>query len=98
MKNTYRFTTNVWLYNGDSPWHFATISKALSKEIKQNLLFKPKGFGSIPVEVKTGKSKWKTSIFLDKNETYILPLKKEIRKAENILSGNKYSFTITTLL
>ncbi len=37
---------------------------------------------------KIGKSEWKTSIFPDRHSnTYILPLKKEIRYQENLYDG-----------
>ncbi len=98
MTNTYRLTSTIWIYKGGSPWHFVTINEEISKEIKSNLLFKPKGFGSIPVRVKVGKTFWQTSIFPNKDKTYLLPIKKEIRQKENLDIDILYSFTLTTLI
>ena len=86
----------VWLYPGLAAWHFVNVSKKASKEIKDGYLFIGKrGFGSVPVIVTIGNTSWKTSIFPSKElGLYILPLKKEVRKAENIKSGDIISYSI----
>lgn len=90
MKNeSHKIKARVWLWQGEAPgaWHFATIEKGQSEEIKKDYIWPRRGFGSIPVNVTVGKTKWKTSIFPDKNKTYLLPLKKEVREKENIALG-----------
>ncbi len=92
---------DVWLYNGDkASWHFVFIGKDVSKKIKNGYMFIGKrGFGSVPVSVSLGKTKWKTSVFPDRKiGGYILPLKKEVRKKENIKSGDVISFSIEVLI
>jgi len=43
----------------------------------------------VKIEASVGKTVWKTSIFPDtKLGTYLLPVKKEIRKAENLNIGS----------
>ena len=83
-----RFKAKVWIYEGPSPWYFITVPKKESGELKE--MFGPyhRGWGSIPVRVTIGESSWKTSIFWEKKGTYILPIKKEIRRAENIGNGD----------
>ncbi len=84
----------MWLYPGMSGWHFVGIPKKESVEIKKVCKVKA-GFGSVPVAVTINKLKWKTSIFPDKRtETYLLPLKAEIRKKEAIFSGDTIILTI----
>lgn len=97
MKNTYQFKSKIWIHKGNSPWHFVTIDEDISKDIKTNLLFKPKGFRSVPVEIKVGKTIRKTSIFPHRNKTYLLPIKREIRQKENLNTNIFYKFTLTTL-
>jgi len=88
----------VWLYKGDSPWHFVTIEKADADEIKRFDIRPRRGFGSIPVNVRLGKTKWKTSIFPDKNGTYLLPLKKEVRIKENIKVGDNVNVSVEVIM
>lgn len=85
---TYHIRAKVWLYEGDSPWHFVTIKKADADEIKKEYIWPRRGFGAIPVSVTVGKTTWKTSIFPDEKDTYVLPLKKDVRAKENIKVGN----------
>ena len=75
-------------------WHFTGIPKKESEEIKKVSKVKA-GFGSIPVIATIGKTQWKTSIFPDKKSgTYLLPLKAQVRKKENIFSNDTVYLTI----
>jgi hypothetical protein len=48
------------------------------------------GFGSLRVTVRIGASAWKTSIFPDSGSgSFVLPIKKEIRKAEGLAAGDR---------
>lgn len=89
-KREYKIKSKVFLYPGMSGWHFAHVPKKDSLEIKKNFGDIARGWGSLPVEVTVGESKWKTSIFPDKqSSTYLLPLKASVRKAEGILSDDE---------
>jgi hypothetical protein len=87
----------VWLYPGDNPWHFITIKKEVADEIKRFDSGPRRGFGSIPVWAKLGKTQWKTSIFPEHAGTYLLPVKKEVRNKENIKAGDHVKIEITVL-
>jgi len=92
---TFEFKSKVWLWNeGKGSWHFATVPLELSKHIK-GFSMPRKGFGSIPVIVTVGKTKWKTSIFPEKKGTYVLPIKKEVRNKEKISANDNIEVTIT---
>ena len=84
-----KINTKLWIWDGPSPWYFITIPVKESGKIKKICGAYHRGFGSIPVNVQIGESKWKTSIFWEKKGTYILPVKKEIRKNEDITNGSK---------
>lgn len=87
--NEFQFKAEVWLYPGEAAWHFVSLPKNISKQIKKEFGDMARGWGSLPVNVKIGTTKWKTSIFPDsKSNTYILPIKSEVRKDENIESGD----------
>lgn len=96
---TYTATGNVWLYPGESAnWHFFTIPKKESIELKEVYKGLTKGWGSLPVQVTIGKTTWTTSIFPDsKSGTFILPIKALIRKKEEVYEGDActVSFSIT---
>ncbi len=76
-------------------WHFVYVDKKKSKEIREKYATFKKGWGSIPVTVTLGKTTWKTSIFPDKkSETYLLPLKAEVRKKEGVSAKEMIVFSI----
>ena len=87
---TYTIRVKVWLYPGDTAvWYFVTVPKKESTAIKILYKASTRGWGSLPVAVTLGKTVWETSIFPDgKMGTYLLPLKKEVRKKEGIREGD----------
>ncbi len=97
MKNGhYSLSSEVWLYPGTTAvWHFASIPKKQSAEIRARFGMKAHGWGSLPVTVRIGKTIWKSSIFPDKkSETYVLPLKADVRRKEGIMKGDHVKFSI----
>lgn len=92
---TYKQKAKVWLYPGETAaWHFVSLDKKLSQKLRKEYRAFTRGFGSLPVEVTTGETTWKTSIFYDsKAETYMLPLKAEVRRKEGIRDGEHLTFT-----
>lgn len=98
MKPTYTFTTEVWLYPGVGGWHFVSLPQNLSAEIKEFYKNFSHGWGSIKVEAEIGKTIWKTSMFPDKKRnTYLLPLKADIRRKEYIKSGQNINVGISII-
>ncbi len=95
LKKSYKLQAEVWLYPGFAAWHFITVPKKTSEEIKTCFGALKRGWGSLPVKVTIGKTSWKTSIFPDKKvDAYLLPLKVEVRKKEKIKSGDVVSFAV----
>ncbi len=81
----YSFKAKVWLYSGAAAWHFITLPKKISKEIKNNFGGLAGGWGALPVKVMIGETRWQTSVFWDnRSGGYILPLKAKVRKQESI--------------
>lgn len=85
---TFDFDAPAWEWNGKGAWTFV----ALPEEIAQDIRYfsgPRRGFGSLRVEATLGESRWKTSIFPDrKRNSFLLPLKAAVRKAENITAGS----------
>ncbi len=90
-------TEKVYLYPGETAnWHFVPITKKIGQEIKETCGKPARGFGAVKVEVTIGKTTWLTSMFPDKySGSYILPLKAQIRKKEDIYAEDKIKFRIT---
>jgi len=98
-KRHHSIEAKIWLYQGYAGWHFITIPQKTSKEIKDFFGDLSGGWGSLPVMVTIGKMKWKTSIFPDKkSRAYLLPLKAEVRKKENIGAGDVVAFSMEILV
>ncbi len=85
----YSVRAKVWLYPGMAGWHFVTIPRTPSEKITKKFASRKRGWGSLPVVATIGKTRWKTSIFPERNSpSYILPLKADVRKKEGIESGD----------
>ena len=94
-----RATCEIWLYPGKAAWHFVTLPKNLSQEIKEVYGHLARGWGSLPVEVTIGKTTWKTSIFPDKkSDSYLLPIKSIVRKSERLDVGQKIRLLVSVLV
>lgn len=62
------------------------MPREMAAEIREHLKWQEEGWGRLKAIAETGTSKWETAIWFDtKHKTYILPLKAEIRKKENIV-------------
>lgn len=93
--NQYKIEANIWLYPGKAAWHFVTLPPDIAKDISQEFEHLKHGWGSLKVKAKIGNTIWETSIFPDKkSSSYLLPIKTEIRKIEQIKAGD----TISVLL
>ena len=86
----YAFTSEIWKYPAPAGWHFASLPLKLAKEIRENLKWQEEGWGRLKAIAEIGNSEWETAIWFDtKMNTYLLPLKAEIRKKENLKEGDK---------
>ncbi len=95
-RQVYPVRAKVWLYSGGGAWYFATIPVKTSKEIKKRHGLSVRGWGSLRVSVKLGESEWSTSIFpYSKTKGYILPLKAQIRKREQVRRGDTVLFHLS---
>ena len=90
----FKVKSRVWEWEGKGAWHFVTIDKKTSKQIKDEYPYPRRGFGSIPVNVVINSSRWKTSIFPEKEGTYLLPLKRSVREEQNITKGDTIEFEL----
>lgn len=88
------FDAELYLWKPEASWVFVTLSADDSDAIDDATL-RTGGFGSVKVNVQIGDTRWSTSLFPSKDEgAYVLPIKKDVRKAEGIDVGDSVSITI----
>lgn len=97
-RKSFTITAQVWLWQGDSPWHFITIPAEVAEDIRELVSGElRRGFGSVRVEVTGGTPaySWNTSVFPDKKSGgYLLPLKKDARDALECDAGDSVTVRV----
>ena len=84
-----RFTSEVVRWSADNAWYFATVPPELSELIREETDGLRGGFGSVKVVATIGTTEFSTSVFPDsKSRCFVLPVKKAVRKAEEIDDGD----------
>lgn len=91
----YNFNGKPWQYEGPNGWTFISLPVNIAKEIRDILKKEEEGWGRLKMTAKIGETEWKTAIWFDtKKNTYLLPLKAEIRKKERIELDKIFAVTI----
>ncbi|EKE19654.1 MAG: hypothetical protein ACD_8C00124G0003 [uncultured bacterium] len=100
MSMELKMRRKVQLYEGKKiVWHMIFLPKGLSRDLKKFFQDLTGGFGSLPVQVSIGKTTWRTSLFPEgKDGPFLLLLKAEVRRKENIKAGDMVSLTIDILI
>jgi hypothetical protein len=92
MNIRFAFTAEVWQHAGTGSWHFVSMPEEMVREIREHSAWLQEGWGRIKVRAEIGSFAWDTAIWYDtKKQTYLLPLKAEIRKRLGIEVGMKRS-------
>jgi hypothetical protein len=93
---TYEFSATVWRWQGGATaWYFVSLPEEISDEIADRFDRVAAGFGSIRAAVTIGATQWDTSLFPSKEQqTYILPVKASVRRAEEIDDEDTVTVTI----
>ena len=95
MQKVFKFNGVIHIYPVPAGWHFITLPKEVTEDINFYFGHTKRGWGSLPVTVTIGKTSWRTSIFADtKMETFLLPVKVEIRKKEILKEGDKVKLSL----
>lgn len=94
------FDSELWVWDArkSETWTFVSVPVEPSEDIKARAAGLTRGFGSLRVRATIGGTTWKTSIFPDGGRGgYSLPVKRAVRKAENLDVGDKATVTIELL-
>ena len=90
----FTFEAEVIYWRGPSPFFYAPIPARLAKEIRGLSKLVTYGWGMIPVEAEIGGVVFTTSLF-PKDETYLLPLKVDVRRKTGITAGDSVAVDMT---
>jgi hypothetical protein len=93
----YEFDAVLWQWQARTDsWTFVSLPLELADEVLDVAGPVTRGFGSVRVEVTVGSTTWRTSIFPDaKAGTYVLPIKKAVRRAEGLTTDGTLRLTLT---
>lgn len=84
-KVKYAFSARTWQHASPGGWYFVSLPVDMAAEIRANLKWQEEGWGRLKAIAQIGQTKWETAIWFDtKHNTYLLPLKTEVRKKERI--------------
>jgi len=91
------FNGKIWFWKGPAPWFFVTVPVKQCRDLKAISGLVTYGWGMIPVNVRIGKTEWKTSLW-PKDGRYIVPINTSVRKAENLEEGDKVTIRLEVRL
>jgi hypothetical protein len=87
-----------WSEEAPDSWVFVALPRDLSDRIEEELTGPPRGFGSVRVRVGLGAADWTTSLFPSTElGTYVLPVKKAVRRSEDVEAGDVVTVTLSVL-
>ena len=90
---TIEFEGDIWYWKGPAPHHFVTVPEQDCHDLRAISGLVTYGWGMIPVRVRVGASAWKTSLF-PRDGGYIVPLRASVRKAENLVEGDRVTIRL----
>ncbi len=94
------FEAELWIWDArrGELWTFVSLPVEASEEIRDVAAGPRRGFGSVRVRATIGGSSWLTSIFPDSTRgAYVLPVKRAVRKAEDLDAGDTAAVTVELL-
>lgn len=84
----FSFDGTILMGQGKGAWHFIQLPHDLGEELSRIASRMQGRWGSIKVEATVGHTTWKTSIFPDDDGSFLLPIKAEVRAAEDVGEGD----------
>ncbi|MEO6200485.1 MAG: DUF1905 domain-containing protein [Cryobacterium sp.] len=99
MGPTFTFTAKLWEYEGKAAWTFVSMPADQAEDVRALTDGRRHGFGSVKVRAAINDSRWCTSVFPDSSRgTFILPVKKAIRVAEDVEPGDAVTVVLELVL
>jgi hypothetical protein len=88
------FAGELWEHDGEGGWHFVSLPVPASEELRARSAHRLRGFGSLRVRATVGSTTWSTSVFPSATGAYLLPVKKQVRRAEDVEAGDVIEVTL----
>lgn len=85
---TWAFEADLFTWGEEPTWVFLAAPADVDEEIHL-VSGPPNGFGSVRVEARIGETSWRTSIFPSKQLGFVLPVKKDVRRREQVDVGDR---------
>jgi Domain of unknown function (DUF1905) len=96
--NSFEVKGKVWRWKGDGPWFFVYVQKDLSIRIRDAARSKKKvGFSFVRIKATLGKTSWQTTLFPTKEGPYLIAIKADVRKKEQIDEGGSVAIKCALL-
>ncbi len=89
----FKFIGKIFIWRGPAPWFFVTVPAQESRDLNEISRLVTYGWGCIPVQVRIGKTAWKTSLF-PKDGRYLVPIKSSVREAERLEEGDEVTLQL----
>ena len=87
----YTINEKLWRWPGAGGWHFVTIDKRIYTEIRASF-----GKGMAPITVTLKGHTFDATLFPEtKTETYLLAIRKNIRRELDLFDGDSLSLTFS---
>jgi hypothetical protein len=81
------FSGDIFTWRGPAPFYFVAVPAEESGALKDISELVTYGWGVLPVQVRIGRTTWRTSLF-PKEDRYLVPIKASVRKAEGLAEGD----------
>ncbi len=88
------FSGEVFCWRGPAPYFFVAVPDHLSAQIEAVSAMVTYGWGVIPVSVAIGETTWSTALF-PKDGRYLVPLRANVRRAEQLDEGDTTTIELT---
>ena len=97
MGESCSFTAALWPWKPEGGWFFVTLPPDAAEAVRERPR-PPRGFGSVRVRAAIGATTWTTSVFPDSgSSSYVLPVKKGVRRAEGLEDGDEVQVELDLL-
>lgn len=95
MNIKYEFAAKMWQHSLPGGWFFISLPLNVAEEIRKFSKANEEGWGRLKVIAKIADVEWRTSIWFDtKMNTYLLPVKADIRKLGKFEVGETLNVVI----